>query len=406
MIHSEILNGLIRRPPETVSVRPRLRVLYSQYRKTAHYNVTHRRRQNFYALPTAQWRMLTAPPFNLLANLERIDDAIDSNGAIASAILDSGIQSFGLKNGEYEGSATPSDMDKARSTIRQLYRDWSGEGEAERRACYGPILEDLELAFRDVRDNSSVRVLVPGAGLGRLVFELCRRRYVVEGNEISYHQLIASNWVLNHTKKEQTLDLYPFALDFSNVMCREHQLQKVKVPDIHPGSGLEGVVGQPSVNGGDRMTMTAADFVVLYGEERHAETFDAVVTVFFIDTAPNIIRYIETIRNCLKDGGLWINLGPLLWHFTERGPAVKDDNDPMTPKERLGIEEPGSFELTDDEVVMLVEKMGFDVQSHEIRNNGMGYIQNPNSMLQNAYRNSHWVAKKRPKVSQKDLQHS
>ena len=29
----------------------------------------------------------------------------------------------------------------------------------------------------------------------------------------------------------------------------------------------------------------------------------AVVTMFFIDTAPNLIKYIETVRNCLRPGG-------------------------------------------------------------------------------------------------------
>ncbi len=69
----------------------------SQYRRTAHYNVTHRRRQNFYALPTAQWQMLSAPPFNLFSNLEHVDDAIDANGDLADEILNSALKSLGLE---------------------------------------------------------------------------------------------------------------------------------------------------------------------------------------------------------------------------------------------------------------------------------------------------------------------
>lgn len=371
-------------------------ILCRQYRKTAHYNVTHRRRQNFYALPTAQWQMLAAPPFNLLANLDNVDNAIDANGDIASAMLKSALESFGLENNEYEGTATSSDLDKARSTIRQLYRDWTTEGDAERRACYDPVLRDVELAFGSVPDKSAVRILVPGAGLGRLVFETCRKGYTVEGNEISYHQLIASNWVLNHTIQGQTFDLYPFALEFSNVVNREDQLQKVRVPDIHPGSALAAVIDDSSTHAGERMSMTAADFLVLYGAQPSQDKFDAVLTVFFIDTAPNLIRYIETIRNCLKIGGIWINLGPLLWHFADRGPSIKAEPKQTRRKRDLaGIEEPGSFELTNEEVLLLVEKMGFEVQSQELRNDGFGYIQSPDSMLQNAYRNSYWVAKKR-----------
>lgn len=397
---------------------------FRQYRKTAHYNVTHRRRQNFYALPTAQWQMLAAAPFNLLSNFDRVDDAIDANAEIASEMLNAALVSFGVgdtkvttnidtpkspsfgsADGEaqrmvdWRDTAKPADIDKARSTIRQLYRDWSHEGAAERKACYDPVIQDVIKAFWHFPSKNDVKILVPGAGLGRLVFELCRRGYTVEGNEISYHQLIASNWVLNHTIKGQQFDLYPFALDFSNVISRKHQLKKVKVPDVHPGGALEDVLGHTTANAADRMSMTAADFLLLYGDEDHKDLFNAVVTVYFIDTAPNLIRYIETVRNCLQDGGMWINLGPLLWHFADKAPS---DQSPAKKtgeaREKIGIEESGGFELTDEEVLILMEKMGFDVEKHEIRNDGLGYIQNPESMLQNVYRTSHWIAKKRPRI--------
>ncbi len=68
--------------------------------------------------------------------------------------------------------------------------------------------------------------------------------------------------------------------------------------------------------------MSASDFLLLYGDAAHQETFDAVATVFFLDTAPNIIRYIEAIHNCLRHGGLLINMGPLLWHFENNAPGT------------------------------------------------------------------------------------
>lgn len=37
--------------------------------------------------------------------------------------------------------------------------------------------------------------------------------------------------------------------------------------------------------------------------------WDCVCTCFFIDTAKNIVEYIEVISNILKPGGIWINLG-------------------------------------------------------------------------------------------------
>jgi len=37
--------------------------------------------------------------------------------------------------------------------------------------------------------------------------------------------------------------------------------------------------------------------------------WDCVATVFFIDTAHNIVAYIENIWKILKPNGYWINMG-------------------------------------------------------------------------------------------------
>jgi carnosine N-methyltransferase len=55
----------------------------------------------------------------------------------------------------------------------------------------------------------------------------------------------------------------------------------------------------------------------VYARPEYQGTFDAVVTCFFIDTAHNIIGYLEVIHGVLKPGGIWIHLGPLLWHWAD-----------------------------------------------------------------------------------------
>lgn len=52
----------------------------------------------------------------------------------------------------------------------------------------------------------------------------------------------------------------------------------------------------------------------MYTEEDH---WDCLATCFFIDCANNIVQFIETIYKILKPGGTWINLGPLLYHFSD-----------------------------------------------------------------------------------------
>jgi carnosine N-methyltransferase len=176
-----------------------------------------------------------------------------------------------------------------------------------------------------------MRTLVPGAGLGRLVFELCCEGFDTEGNEISFHQLLASSYILNFCPEENKHTLFPWIHSFSNHQSRTNHLKSVQIPDVRPGT----LLGARETAG--EMSMSASDFLLLYGSEGHRNTFDAVATVFFLDTAPNIVRYIEAIRNCLRSGGLLINVGPLLWHFENNAPGTHGhDGDSTAGKEAKG----------------------------------------------------------------------
>ncbi|EON66848.1 hypothetical protein W97_06250 [Coniosporium apollinis CBS 100218] len=109
----------------------------------------------------------------------------------------------------WHGSATSSDHEIVLSTIRQLYRDWSEEGAGERNACHQPVLQDLASEFASVHDKTSVRVLVPGAGLCRLVLNIAAAGYMTEGNEISCHQPLASHFFLSYKMNASHFQLYP-----------------------------------------------------------------------------------------------------------------------------------------------------------------------------------------------------
>ncbi|RYO98273.1 hypothetical protein DL764_007139 [Monosporascus ibericus] len=394
---------------ETINDPEELRVIFSaldsfgQYAKIAHLNCTHLRRQAFYALPQSHWQMLAAPPFSYLETLDRVDDAIESNAELARTIVKFGLHSFGVADPnsnqepavpeEWAGIAKHQDLDKARSTIRQFYRDWSAAGAAERDACYGPVFQALEVEKARYPNWREMRILVPGAGLGRLVFELCRRGYLAEGNEISYHQLLASSYVLNSTETAEQHTIYPWIHTFSNHRSRESQFKSYKIPDVHPQTTLS-----QTENAGS-MQMCAADFLCLYGDDTHQDGYDAVAAVFFLDTAPNLIRYLQVIFKTLKPGGVLINVGPLLWHWENhvQGHHGYDGDGDYDENNSLGVADPGSFELTDDEVMALVERMGFVVEKRET-NREAPYVQDPDSMLRTVYRASHWVARK-PEVA-------
>jgi hypothetical protein len=43
----------------------------------------------------------------------------------------------------------------------------------------------------------------------------------------------------------------------------------------------------------------------------YSDDWDCVATCFFLDTAHNIIEYVERLWKILKPGGVWINFGSL-----------------------------------------------------------------------------------------------
>lgn len=84
-------------------------------------------------------------------------------------------------------------------------------------------------------------------------------------------------------------------------------------------------------------------------KEHERSAWNAVATCYFIDTSHNFARYLEVINHVLPIGGIWINVGPLLWHYEGTGRDSKGD---------AGL----SIELTLDEVIGLIELMGFTIE--------------------------------------------
>ncbi|CAG2169284.1 unnamed protein product [Oppiella nova] len=259
-------------------------------------------------------------------------------------------------------SQTSLDSDKVNSVFKQLVREWTDVGANERNTCFSPILRHIEDYFKDCADRSAVHVLVPGAGLGRLPFEIARRGFTCQGNEYSLFMLFTSNFILNKCKHRDLHTFYPWAQHFTNNVRSAHQLTPVSFPDTDPGDL------PPELD----FSMAAGNFIEIYTE---ADSWDCVSTSFFIDTATNVIDYIETIHHILKPGGIWVNIGPLLWHNS----AEFSDNDSIEP----------SFEIIKD----IILSFGFEFIKEET-NVSSYYTQNPHSMLAYEYRSVFFVCKK------------
>lgn len=204
-------------------------------------------------------------------------------------------------------------------------------------------------------------MLVPGAGLGRLAWEIARLGYSCQGNEWSFFMLFTSNFILNRCEQVNSLTVYPWIHQFSNNKKCSDQTRGVRFPDVNPQSL------PPDVD----FSMVAGDFVEVYNE---AESWDCVATCFFIDTAHNVLEYMETIWKILKPGGVWINLGPLLYHYENMANEL-------------------SVELCYEDIKAAMIKFGFyiEVEKESVQTT---YTENDRSMLRYLYDCVFFVARK------------
>ncbi|PAN18684.1 hypothetical protein PAHAL_3G218600 [Panicum hallii] len=260
----------------------------------------------------------------------------------------------------------PIDVDKVRCIVRNIVRDWAEEGQKERDECYKPILEELNRLFPNRSNQRPPSCLVPGAGLGRLALEISSLGFVSQGNEFSYYMLICSSFILNHTQEANEWTIYPWIHSNCNSLSDNDQLRPVSFPDIHPSSA--GIT--------EGFSMCAGDFVEVYNEESQESAWDAVVTCFFLDTAHNIVEYIEIISKVLKDGGVWINLGPLLYHFADS----------------YGPDDDMSIELSLEDVKKVAYHYGFVMEVEKMIETT--YTANMRAMMQNRYRAAFWTMRK------------
>ncbi len=94
-------------------------------------------------------------------------------------------------------------------------------------------------------------------------------------------------------------EIYPWIHGFSNWISAKDQTAVVRIPDIVPGNIPEKT----------DFSMVAGDFCDIYASPEHFKKWNAVVTCFFIDTAKNLIEYVEIISSILTENGVWINHG-------------------------------------------------------------------------------------------------
>lgn len=123
--------------------------------------------------------------------------------------------------------------ENSRSLLRQLIREWSEEGKEERQVYEWIVSKVVQYFTNDHDDDRTAHsILVPGAGLGRLAWELARQGFKVEGNEFSHFMLLPSECILNRLKSR--VCIHPYIFPLSNIVDVDEQLRMFEIPDVLP----------------------------------------------------------------------------------------------------------------------------------------------------------------------------
>ena len=209
-----------------------------------------------------------------------------------------------------------------------ICRDWTIEKKKERDIHYNPIIESVR---KNVPPKS--KILIPGAALLRLGYELATIGYDIDANDYNFSNVILCDYFFNHSKKDQ-FSFQPLIRSFSNYLTEDAVFRKFSFPD-------ENI----NLQGKGKIKMLAGDFTKLYNDK--IDYYDCVITCFFIDTAKNIFEYIDTIEKVLKKGGIWINFGPLSYHW-------------------VGYENIPTIELPYDKLKEVIINFGFEYIHEEL----------------------------------------
>ncbi|KAF8806636.1 N2227-domain-containing protein [Phlegmacium glaucopus] len=283
------------------------------------------------------------------------------NETITEGIVQLAREEFPSLAYQSNANMVSADLVRVRESLKHFIRDWSEEGAGERTRTFSPILDVLKEV--DPSQRGEMKVLVPGCGLGRLAWEIAQLGFDTTANELSFFMTLAMRFLFSPkaTKSVNEHGLYPYAHWFSHQKSSDSLFRRLPFPDVTPRF-------TPNFH------LVEQDFLTL-PVPSSSEGYDFIITLFFIDTSLDVFATMRHIHKLLRPGGLWINLGPLLW---TGGAQAK-------------------VELSLDEVLLAAEEIGFVLQKQGAaarRTVECEYTSDSNAMMRWVYLAEFWVARK------------
>ncbi|KAL6933368.1 uncharacterized protein HGUI_02955 [Hanseniaspora guilliermondii] len=181
-------------------------------------------------------------------------------------------------------------------SLNHLVRDYNAEyfhNEVK------PLVDYITREISSVSNLAEADIIVPGSGAGRIAYEISNKTpkfkvYSIELNSLMY--------ALNSAifKTEEVIKISPYLLDFSNHLDLAEQTKSFEIhtKDFQKPENLE---------------LICDNFLKFIPGNKGNDKTGIVVTAFFMDTAENILEYMEKIESLKKyyKEIHWINIGPL-----------------------------------------------------------------------------------------------
>ena len=292
--------------------------------------------------------------------LDQLVDGINKNSAFFEFMAEYGPHCFGDDDEDIEAMFPKinsrfddSDLMQLDAALHSASREWTSIGDQERSEIYLPVLQALD---RFVPKEAPV--LVPGSGLCRLAVEIAAANYHVQANESAFIMLVTAYISMFADAK---FDIAPFIHQISGLDKFEDCLISATYPDLsHSLSNPEMALDPKSLVESGLLELKAGKFESVYAP--FVPFFSAIVTCFFIDVLPNVRMTIQQLYALLNNGGVWINVGPIVNH---------DPN--------VGYFAPLTFEDVDK----IAKEVGFEIA--EQQRIETSYSQNPRSHVRNRY---------------------
>mmetsp|Transcript_34815 Transcript_34815/g.84135 ORF Transcript_34815/g.84135 Transcript_34815/m.84135 type:complete len:544 (-) Transcript_34815:15-1646(-) len=280
---------------------------------------------------------------------------------------------------EKEGEVTKETdgYDTALQVIHHTSRDWTAGSASCRDATIGWIVRAIVeyssgnkgRGHHALNANNPLRVLVPGAGLGRLAYDISTCDDLtkrgggvnVDANDSSVTMIFAARRVLRMLQEQRETDgrpvqstIFPFLSDPQiNEIDATKRFEMEMFPDI---DAVHSYTRHRELKGGmqPNLSFTVGDFVSTYSQHAKQNQYDVIATSFFIDTATNIYEYVFIMKHLLDNDSvespaIWVNCGPVQWHLC------------------------ALLRPTVDELKGILEAAGFELLSWEIADEAVAY---------------------------------